>query len=89
MFAAVGPLSASLGLVSNAKKAVDVFKEMTNVPDEGILLWRLLDSTSAPLELSEQLAARQETMPCLLDAEFFVLATGQFKLNPVLLGLMV
>ncbi len=63
MFAAIGPLSASLGLVSNAKKAVDVFKEMVNVPDEGILLWRLLDATSAPLELSEQLATRQQTMP--------------------------
>ena len=63
MWAAVGPLSASLGLVSNAKRAVDVFKEMTHVPDEGVLLWRLLDATSAPLELSTHLATRHATMP--------------------------
>lgn len=64
MLAALGPLSASLGLVSNAKKAVDVFKEMSqDVPDEGFLLWRLLDATSVPLELSTQLATRHATMP--------------------------
>jgi hypothetical protein len=68
MFAAIGPLSASLGLVGNAKKAVDVFKEMANVPDEGLLLWNLLDATSAPLELSSRLAARHETLPYIESA---------------------
>ena len=61
MLAAIGPISASLGLVSNIKKASDVFATMASesLPDEGfIILWRMLDSTGPALELCTKLASR-------------------------------
>ena len=70
MLAAIGPISASLGLVSNAKKAVDAFKDLASdsLPDEGFILWRLLDSTAPALELCTKLASRHETLPYVESA---------------------
>ena len=55
-------LGATLGLANNAKRAVDILKELGNVPEEGYLLWRLLDATSPALELAVELACRHETL---------------------------
>ena len=53
-----GPL---LNFAISTKKATDVLAEMKELPGEGYVLWKMMQCTSAPLNICTELAARHET----------------------------
>jgi hypothetical protein len=64
-FAAVGAASSLIGFALNTKRAADTLREMAQHPgaSDGYVLWQLIESTAAPLELATELAARHRTAP--------------------------